>query len=418
MFLSALLGFIPSPDNILSELKELKDFLEGVSELKLELIKVERSGLKVNQLKVEIKETKNHRSAETLKSALNRFLEKKQISDLAKQYVNNVLNSLINAEAEVHGTLIEKVHLHELSSVDTLIDIVGVTKVLDILGGFQADFKIICSKLPLGGGTIKTAHGTLPVPAPATMKILEKSNLIIYNGPIESELVTPTGAALLVNLVSSIKISEMNLKKIVYSTGQKEFKEFPNILNIYYGESEEIDVIENDLLKYIEPITVLETDVDDISGEILGNFLRNMESMNILDIQIIPSITKKNRPGHIIKVLCRPEYRFELIEKIMEELGTLGVRFDTVNRVCIERTIEKRDIEIDGNVYDIGYKISYIESKSGKKIINIKPEYEDLNKISKIAGIPVLKIQAFAQAQIPQIYKECEKLKKEKNKIY
>ena len=407
MFLASLLGLIEGPNKILDDLKRLKDYLSGVSMLDLNLITKKISGILVNQIKINVKENKSHRSPKSLINALNQFLDENNYSDPAKDYANKVLNSLIQAEADVHGELSENIHLHELSSVDTLIDILGVTKALDVLGGFKEDFVIHCSKLPVGGGTIKTAHGILPVPAPATLKILEKSNLLVYNGPIDSEIVTPTGAALLANLNPIVRNYEMNLNKVVYSAGQKEFNNFLNILRIMFGEVKEIEIYKSKhpLQKYLELITILETDVDDVSGEILGNFITKFEEENVLDVKIITGITKKNRPGHIIKVMCRPEYKFELIEKILEELGTLGVRINIVERVCVDRQNKHHEIEINGKNYELEYKISFIEMEGKKKIINIKPEYEDLKRISEISKLPIKKIQLFAQSQLEQLYK-------------
>ena len=407
MFLASLLGLIEGPNKILDDLKRLKDYLSGVSKLDLNLITKKISGILVNQIKINVKENKNHRSPKSLINALNQFLDENNYSDPAKDYANKVLNSLIQAEADVHGELSENIHLHELSSVDTLIDILGVTKALDVLGGFKEDFIIHCSKLPVGGGTIKTAHGILPVPAPATLKILEKSNLLVYNGPIDSEIVTPTGAALLANLNPIVRNYEMNLNKVVYSAGQKEFNNFLNILRIMFGEVKEIEIYKSKhpLQKYLELITILETDVDDVSGEILGNFITKFEEENVLDVKIITGITKKSRPGHIIKVMCRPEYKFELIEKILEELGTLGVRINILYRVCIDRQTKHHKIDIYGKEYELNYKISFIEIEGKKKIINIKPEYEDLKRISEISKLPIKKIQLFAQSQLEQLYK-------------
>ncbi|MFX1394842.1 MAG: nickel pincer cofactor biosynthesis protein LarC [Promethearchaeota archaeon] len=412
MFLASLLGLVQEPDIILNELKSLKDYLLDVSKLEIDLINIKRSGININKLKIEIKE-KKHRDANILRTSLNKFLEDINFTNEAKNYANNVLNTLINTEASIHGELIENLHLHELSSVDTLIDVVGVSRALEKIDAFKNDFKIYCSKLPLGGGTIKTAHGILPVPAPATLKILEKSNLLIYNGPIQSELVTPTGAALLVNLNPQNLPYEMNLKRIVYSTGQKEFNNFLNVMRLFYGETEEGKIIHEShpLKEYIEQITILETNVDDVSGEILGNFINKMEKEDILDIQIIPGISKKNRPCQVIKILCRPEIKFELIEKIIEELGTLGVRFYTVNRVCVARTIEKIDIEINGKNYNLIYKISYIDTENKKKIVNIKPEYENLKKISEESGLSLKQILFFAQTKIHQILTKFQKNK-------
>ncbi|MFX1438362.1 MAG: nickel pincer cofactor biosynthesis protein LarC [Promethearchaeota archaeon] len=407
MFLASILGLVPKPEIILEELKKLKEYLPGVSKLNIGLKKISRSGIFLNQLNIEFNENREHRSAKTLVSSLNTFLDENQFTNPAKSYANQVLNSLINAEAEVHGELTNEVHLHELSSVDTLIDILGVTRALEKMGVFNKPFKFYCSKIPLGGGTINIAHGTLPIPAPATLKILEKSNLITFGGPIESELVTPTGIALLVNLNPAFQefLPEMTIDKSVYSTGQKEFKDFQNILRLFFGEFDEYQLnITHPLNKYIEKVSILETNVDDVSGEIIGNFFNEFSNEKVLDIQIIPSFTKKSRPSYIIKILCFPEYTFELIEKILHELGTLGVRYSTNNRVCIDRTIEKRTIEIQNKKYDVNFKISFIELEKGKKMVNIKPEYEDIRKISVETGIPVREIQFILHTKIKELF--------------
>ncbi|KKM62121.1 hypothetical protein LCGC14_1524880 [marine sediment metagenome] len=411
MFLASLLGLVPDYSYILKKLEILKEYLPGISNLEIKLIKAEHSGIKLNQLKINIKETKNRRRAKTLQTSLNEFLTNYKISDSAKNYANNVLNSLIQAEAEVHGKLTEKIHLHELSSVDTLIDILGVVLSLDAINYFNEDIKIFCSSIPLGGGTVETKHGLLAIPAPATLKILEKSDLITFGGPIKSELVTPTGAALLANLDPIILqySPEMNILKSIYSTGQKKFKNFLNILRVFYGESKELDNysdLTHHLQKYVEQVSILETDVDDVSGEILGNLIDKLVKAHILDIHVFPSITKKNRPGHTIKVLCYPKHTFELIETIIHELGTLGVRFNVINRVCIDRKIEKKHIEINGRTYEVNYKVSYIESDKGVEIINIKPEYNDLKKISKDSGLSIKKVQLIVQAELKQILYE------------
>ncbi len=409
IFLAALLGLVPESNKIVKELEQLKNILPGVSKLEIKLVKTEITGIQVNKLKIEIKETKDHRTATILQKSLNDFLVNSQISDSAKDYANKVLNSLILAEAEVHDELTKNIHLHELSSVDTLIDIIGVATALDRFNAFNNnDLRIFCSKIPLGSGTINTKHGILAIPAPATLKILEKSNLITCGGPVESELTTPTGAALLANLEPQIlqHLPDMRILKTNYSTGQKIFKNFLNVLRLFYGEDKESDFsnLNHPLQKYVEQVTILETDVDDLSGEILGNFISTFEHEEILDVQILPSITKKNRPGHIIKVLCYPEYTFKLIKRMIEELGTLGVRFNIINRVCINRRFERKSIDVNEKTYEINYKISFIDSEKGREMISIKPEYEDLKKISQETGITVKKIQLLVNSKIKQIY--------------
>jgi len=408
MFLAGLLGLVPEPNEILLELKELKNYFPDISKLDIELFHEERSGIQLNKLKIEIKETKDHRKAETLKRSLNDYLLNSKISDSAKSYAIRVLNSLIHAETEVHGELIENIHLHELSSVDTFIDIIGVATALDMIGGFNKEFIISCSKIPLGGGIVDTKHGILAIPAPATLKILEKSNLITFGGPIESELVTPTGAALLANLDPQVLQypAEMKILKSVYSTGQKKFDNFLNALRLIFGEDRGFNFTKanHPLQKYVEQVSLLETDVDDVSGEILGSFITTLEKEDILDIQIFPSITKKNRPGHIIKILCYPDHIFNLIEKIIHELGTLGVRFNIINRVCVNRKIKRQSIDINEKTYTLDYKISFIESDKGLEIVNIKPEYEDLKIISEDTGLTIKQVQLIAQEKLKQIY--------------
>ena len=415
MFLASLLSLVSDSNEIIADLKELKHFLKGVSHIELELTKVKRMGVDVNQLKLAIKESKNHRTSDALYNALERFLLEKNFSEPAKIYAKKVLNTLFEAEAEVHGDLVENIHLHELSSVDTLIDILGVTKALDKLGGFNENFEYYYSKVPLGGGSIKTAHGILPIPAPATAKILELSELVVFGGPIENELVTPTGAALLVNLNPKLArfTNQMKILRVTYSTGQKEFKNFSNVLRLIYGESEETISTPNmhPLQKYVEDVTVLETDVDDISGEMLGNFINTMENEKILDIQVLPSVTKKNRPSHVIKILCHPQNSFEIMHKIINELSTLGIRFYTVKRVCVDRKFEKSKIVINSKTYELNFKISYVKMNDEINVINVKPEFDDLKRISKESALSIKEILFYCQSEIKKLFESIKKTK-------
>ncbi|MFX1387624.1 MAG: nickel insertion protein, partial [Promethearchaeota archaeon] len=216
------------------------------------------------------------------------------------------------------------------------------------------------------------------------------------------------GAALLANLDPKVLQYQVEMKilKSIYSTGQKKFDNFPNILRLIYGEDSGINIskLSHPLQKYVEQVSILETDVDDVSGEILGNFITTLEKEDILDIQVFPSITKKNRPGHIIKVLCYPENIFKLCVKVIQELGTLGVRFNIINRVCINRRIERKSIEINEKTYELDFKISFIESDKGLEIVNIKPEYDNLKKISEDTGLTIKKVQLLVNAQIKQIF--------------
>ncbi|MBY9007947.1 MAG: nickel pincer cofactor biosynthesis protein LarC [Candidatus Lokiarchaeota archaeon] len=405
LFLASLLDLVSNSEDILKNLMALKNYLSGISTLEIKLVKIKRNDIVVNQLKIDLNEKKHHRTVDELRTSLNKFLNENFYSVTANNFANNVLNSLITAEANVHEKLENKIHLHELSSVDTLIDILGVTKCLDILGVFKEDFKLFCSVLPVGGGMIKSAHGLIPVPAPATVKILEKSNLKITLGPIDEELSTPTGVALLANLNPIIKKPSFSLEKMVNSVGQKKFKSFINILRIYMGEIKEKSDsnISSLLYKYNETVSIIETDVDDISGEIIGDFIHRLEKDKILDIQVIQTITKKNRPGFIIKIITDSNSKFNIIEKLINNLGTLGVRYYDVNRICIERKISTLEINIDNKNYSVHYKLSYYMVENEKKIVNIKPEYNDLREISKETGYTIRKLQSLIQIKLHKI---------------
>ncbi|MCK4383215.1 MAG: DUF111 family protein, partial [Candidatus Lokiarchaeota archaeon] len=220
----------------------------------------------------------------------------------------------------------------------------------------------------------------------------------------------PTGAALLVNLNPKVSkfANQMNLLSVSCSTGQKGFTNFSNIMRLFYGEIEETvnSQIPHPLKDYVEEVTVLETAVDDVSGEILGNFVQTLEDENILDVQIIPSITKKNRPGHIIKILCNPQNNFDLIYKTLRELGTLGVRYYTTKRVCVDRKLVKSTIELNNKNYELQFKISYIQMNDRIKVINVKPEFEDLKSISKQTSLSIKEILFYCQSEMEKHFRK------------
>ncbi|MBD3211319.1 MAG: nickel pincer cofactor biosynthesis protein LarC [Candidatus Lokiarchaeota archaeon] len=403
LFLGALLGLVDNPNKIVENLIQLKVNLSGVKKLKIKLVKEELNGIFVNKLDIGIEEKKHHRHVKDLKDALNTYLDDRNFTEDAKRYANEVLNSLIKAEAKVHDKLEENIHLHELSSVDTLIDILGVTHALEVLSFFDNNLRIYASKVPLGGGSVKAAHGILPVPAPATSKIIKDSRLIVYPGPIDQELTTPTGAALLVNLNPILNSPSMQIQKESYSTGQKKFENFPNILRIFYGTQHSDEEQKSYLFQYNQIVSIIETNIDDVSGELIGDFISLIED-DALDIHVIQSLTKKNRPGYIIKIICQPEKKLEIIDKTLKNLGTLGVRYHDIDRICVEREIRKKDIKIDGESHTIRYKASYVMKNDDKIIINVKPEYEDLKALRKKTHYSIKELQMMILPKLYEIY--------------
>ena len=162
----------------------------------------------------------------------------------------------------------------------------------------------------------------------------------------------------------------------------------------------------NEFRNYLEDVIVLETDIDDVTGEIIGNFIHKMENSKILDVQVISSITKKNRPSYVIKILCHPEMSDKILKDIFSELGTLGVRISKTKRVCIDRAIETVKIVLDQENYEINYKISYYINEKGKRIVNIKPEYEDLKNLSAKTGYSIKELLVITASELTNLYRK------------
>ncbi|TFF97015.1 MAG: nickel pincer cofactor biosynthesis protein LarC [Promethearchaeota archaeon] len=411
MFVAALLSLIPNSKDILIKLNQLKDYLKGVSNLNIDLKRVKKNDIWVYQLQIALNESKHHRKVSDLREALNKFSNKYIVGEKARKYANDVLDMLIKGESEVHGELEEKLHLHELSSVDTLIDILGAALCLEQIGVFNEEFSIYCSELPIGGGKVKTAHGLIPVPAPVVVKTLEESNLKALPGPIQEEISTPTGVSLLANLHPIIGNFPFKIHKMAQSMGQKKFPNFLNILRIYTGyfEKKSKGKMQNGLLGYQEKITILETNIDDISGEIIGDFMEVISKKNVLDVQIVQSLTKKNRPSYIIKVLCNPEFQLDIVECLFTHLGTLGVRYYTIDRICIDREMLEKTVDVKGKEYLVHFKLSYYILADKKTIVNAKPEYDDLRRIREDTGLSIRKITQIIQPTLENVIKKKKK---------
>lgn len=303
---------------------------------------------------------------------------KKVLADGAERdFALGVAKTLLDAEAAVHG--MEKVHLHELGSVDTVVDIAGASVLLGSLGllgavGFS-------SPVLVGRGKVKTEHGALSIPPPVTAEMLRKFKIPFYFSNEEKELATPTGIAILANLV---KFEEpQNLEVETIGTGAGAFDlGMPNVLRVMIGESRPRE----------DSVTTLETNVDDVSGEVLGYTLERLYEEGALDVQIQPTTAKKGRPGHIISVMCRREDAEKFSEILIEETGTLGIRTGIVQkRRTLEREIKTVDIDIPGYKGKVQVKVAKDDKGN---VVNMKPEYEDVKKIAKQTKLPLRKVYA------------------------
>lgn len=292
-----------------------------------------------------------------------------------------IFKTLGDAESEVHGKSIEELHFHEVGCADAVADIVGASYAYHLLR-FD-DEKIYSLPVATGNGTVKTQHGILPVPAPAVIRILK--NVPTLGGNVNTELATPTGCAILVNITDEYIDSAPLLKnkRVGYGSGKKDLETL-NALRII--QSEDIST-ENS-------ISILETNIDTLSGEILGNLFDKLLDEGARDVCITPTIMKKNRPGHIVKVISKNENAEHLVKILMEETGTLGVRIlPHVHRGVAIRENVVHNMKIDGNMEKIRFKVGEIDGN----IIKCSAEYDDLKKLSEKTKIPVKDLKDFVE---------------------
>lgn len=300
-------------------------------------------------------------------------IEHSEVTNEIMNLSKRVFKTLAAAEAIVHGTTIDEVHFHEVGAADAVADIMGASYSFYKLG--MNNKMVYGMPVALGGGRIRSMHGILSVPAPATLEILK--NIPVFGGPVNQELTTPTGAALLVNMVDEFtNFYPLSTKKrIGYGAGKIDLP-FPNILRILDGTSE----LDSD------HVSILETNLDNVTGELMGHIFKVLLKHGARDVSIIPTITKKNRPGYLLRVIAKPMDCDILSEVIIRETGTLGVRvIQYVHRNITSRKIIPVHVDINGKTIEIRIKVGTI----GNEIISIKPEYEDVRKASDENGLPL-----------------------------
>jgi pyridinium-3,5-bisthiocarboxylic acid mononucleotide nickel chelatase len=289
------------------------------------------------------------------------------------KFAKEVFKTLAMAESHVHGVNLDEIHFHEVGAADAVADIMGASYAFHELGLHKE--KVYGLPPALGGGRIKSQHGNLSVPAPATLEILK--NVLTTGGPVNYELTTPTGAALLVNMVDEFLefYPLMASQRVAYGAGKLDL-EFPNVLRIVSGSSP----IPTD------KISILETNLDDVTGEVLGHTVDRLMGEGALDVTIIPTIAKKNRPGHLLRVISKSNMNNALSETIIRETGTLGVRtIPYIHRNIVSREIIPLDVDFDGETKTVRVKVA----KIGEEIVNVTVEYEDARKVSEEIGMPL-----------------------------
>lgn len=336
----------------------------GLPSCQFRTAEVKRHGFRATNLTVEHEPEHAHRHLHHITD----MIDGSALTEKQKQLANDIFTNLAKAEAKVHGSTLQKVHFHEVGAVDSIADIVGAAIGFDLLG---VD-RIACSPIPTGHGFIQIAHGRVSVPAPATAELLKGIPLAPCD--IEAELTTPTGAAIVATLANEFgPLPSMVIEQIGFGAGDKEFDKQANVLRILVGTAND-DVAS-------DQIEVLETNLDDVTGEVIGHTLELLLEAGALDAFATAIQMKKSRPGTKLTVLCSAELRSEMERILMRETGTLGVRRWPAQRTILSR--EPHHVSTDWGPI------------AGKKIVGpdgsvrFSPEYDDCAKIARRENLPV-----------------------------
>ncbi len=313
------------------------------------------------------------------------LLNASALSPYVHQTALAIFQCLAEAEAAVHGSTIEEVHFHEVGAIDALVDIVGAAIAIESMG----ISKLYASPLPLTSGHVQTSHGMLPVPAPATLEILRRVAAPWKPCPIEGELVTPTGAAILATL-ARFETPAIAIERVGYGFGSKQ-NPWPNCLRLCLGRSLEpveglVEVPDTDW------VTVIESNIDNMSGELLGGLMERLLAAGALDVSYTPIQMKKNRPATMVTVICPPEQADALAMAMLRETSTLGVRIQHVQRLKAQRTHERIETPLGA--------MSVKVKRLGSRIISAAPEYEECRRLALERNMPLATVYAVAQQVI------------------
>ena len=357
--------------------KKLKEIMESsasiIGQIEVNFEKINKNGIDSIYCHVEMLETNNCIQYNELVDKINSL----DLSEDVKKTSVNIFKRIAIAEAKIHGKGLDEIHFHEVGASDAVADVIGSVWAYYSLNLDKQD--IIGLPIAVGGGNVETAHGVLPVPAPAVLEILKGLNFV--GGPVSSELATPTGCAIYAELCTEIKefIPQIKVEKVGYGAGSKNFNH-PNVLRI----------IESSETSSSDEIDVIETNIDHLTGEEIGYLFDVLMEAGASDVSITPIIMKKNRQGSLLKVISKKEKREELLNLIFKETGSLGIRIaPNIHRGIAKREFVEKTFEIEGKEYEVTFKIGYVNGE----IISERPEYEDLKRISKDSGLSLREVK-------------------------
>lgn len=363
MILGALLDCGLGLDSLTAELDKLE-----LSPCRISARPARRGVITGTQVTVE---TDSHaRPRRTLRDITD-LIASATLSDTVKERTTRVFERLAEAESRVHRIPVEEVHFHELGAVDTIVDIVGAVVGIDMLG-IEA---LYSAPLPCGSGSVRTQHGVLPVPAPATMELIASVGAPVRPGapPEAGELVTPTGAAIATTL-ASFQTPTFAVQRVGYGVGSRELASMPNVLPLWLGESVEES----------RPLVLLETNIDDMSPELQGHALQRLFEHGALDVWFTPIHMKKNRPAVMLSMLCTPDAEPRLVETIARETSTLGVRVSRLDRHEFEREV----VSFESTLGTVDVKVKRFRGER----VSLSPEFEACQRLADRHGLPLQEV--------------------------
>ena len=389
MMLSSIIDIGADEKLVIENLESIKDYFKSCKKLEISFKDVTKNGFRAKKADIIIEEDKNSHNVDELNHNLERSMENVSISHNAKAFIKNSFENLISAESALHGISNKEMHLHEAGSIDTFVDIIGTGIALDNLKLFNLK-EIITTPVSVGGGDITFSHGKMQNPAPAILEIARRNNIMIRGGPGMYETATPTGMAMLAALVEESQEIFPGIKPelIGVGAGSSEFKEIPNILRITLGEKSTL---------LTDEIAIIETNIDDRTGEELGYAMQRIIDNGALDVSLIPTIGKKGRPSNVLKVITNLSKSEFFSDLVMRETGTLGVRVYPMSRFIQMRENLKANITIKNNDEEIDVKV--VKSESGE-IIQFKPEFDQIVKLSEKYKINLIELKNDISKQI------------------
>jgi pyridinium-3,5-bisthiocarboxylic acid mononucleotide nickel chelatase len=382
-FLGALIDLGGSPKSLEKVAKVVEANLQGADHVEVKTTRVERGEISAQLVEVKSEEKVSKRKASDLQSSAVKCGKALALSEWGTALVKSVLDTLSSAESQVHGHSTREVELHELGSADTLVDILGIAYLADELKLSGGEWW--CSPIAVGTGVTSFAGRTYSNPAPAVAEILRAHKFPMKTSDIQFELTTPTGAAIAVNLagIPTSEVPVLTPHKIGYGAGGKDLDQVANVLRLTVGELSGNDHAHDD-------VVVLETNLDDVSGEVIGRAVERLMEAGARDVSITPVFMKKNRPGQLISVIADKAKSEHLAELLMEETGTLGVREIPVSRHISRRASGTMAIEVKGRKFQVRVKKSL---SAGGHPQDGKVEYEDLRRISNETGLSIRELQ-------------------------